>query len=93
MLDRPTHSNHDRVVAVVSRLLARRSLCIALTPESDLRESGLTSLDMFNLMLAVESEFGVTVPQSAMMPENFQSIIAIEVLVTALQAEGGSSPS
>ena len=56
MLDRPKHSTRDRTFAVVARLLARRSLSVgALTPDSDLRESGLTSLDMFNLMLAVES--------------------------------------
>jgi acyl carrier protein len=90
MLDRPTHSTRDRAFAVVSRLLARRPLRVALTVESDLRESGLTSLDMFGLMLAVESEFGVTLPQSAMTPENFQSVAAIEALVTALQADDGT---
>jgi acyl carrier protein len=86
MLDRPIFSNHDRAFSLVSRLLARRSLSVALTTETDLRESGLTSLDMLHLMLAVESEFGITVPQNAMVPENFQSVVAIEMLVTSLQS-------
>lgn len=85
MLDRPHDSICDRTHAVVARLLARRSITITLTPESDLKQSGLTSLDMVALMLAVECEYGVTIPQSAMTPENFQSIGSINSLVLALQ--------
>lgn len=86
MLDRPHESLQDRTRAVVARLLARRSITVPLTPESDLKESGLTSLDMVALMLAVECEYGVTIPQNAMTPENFQSIRSINSLVSTLQS-------
>jgi acyl carrier protein len=86
MLDRADELTHDRTQAVVAKLLARRSICLKLTPESDLKESGLTSLDMVTLMLAIECEYDITIPQSAMTPENFQSIVSIDSLVTALRA-------
>jgi acyl carrier protein len=90
MLDRPHESNHEssheRTGAVVARLLARRKVSAALTPDCDLKASGLSSLDMVALMLAVECEYGITIPQSAMTPANFQSIRSIDALVSALQA-------
>ena len=51
----------------------------------DLREAGLTSLDMVNLMLAVEAEFDIEIPQADMTPENFRSIETIEALVAVLE--------
>jgi acyl carrier protein len=86
MLDCPHELSHDRTSAVVARLLARRSIAVTLTPECDLKQIGLTSLDMVALMLAVECEYGLTIPQSAMTPENFQSILSIDSLVSALQS-------
>ena len=39
---------------------------------------------MVNLMLAVEAEFDLEIPQEEMTPENFRSIETIERLVEAL---------
>ncbi len=50
----------------------------------NLREAGLTSLELVNVMLAVEDAFDLTLPQEAMTPENFRSIAAIEALVVSL---------
>jgi acyl carrier protein len=36
---------------------------------------------MVNLMLAVELEFDIAIPQSDITPENFQSVNAIQALV------------
>jgi acyl carrier protein len=36
---------------------------------------------MVNLMLAVELEFDIAIPQSDITPENFHSVAAIESLV------------
>ncbi len=85
MLDRPSAPTHERTRAVVARILARRSISATLTPDGDLRDSGITSLDMVALMLAVECEYGVIIPQSAMTPQNFRSILAIDQLVSSLQ--------
>ena len=45
------------MVDVVQRLLAERSISRPVSSDDDLREVGLTSLDMVNLMLSVEAEF------------------------------------
>lgn len=79
-------SPEARVAAVVQRLLTERSLSAAVQPDDDLRVAGLTSLDMISLVLAVEAEFGLLVPETQIKPDNFQSVAAISTLVSALLA-------
>jgi acyl carrier protein len=73
----------ERITAVAVRMLARRGNSSVPTPQTNLREAGLTSLDMVNLILAIEGEFDIEIPQSAMTPENFDTMAAIEALITA----------
>ncbi len=69
---------------VVQRLLAERSISRQVSSDDDLREVGLTSLDMVNLMLSVEAEFDLEIPEVDITPANFRSISAISKLVTTL---------
>jgi acyl carrier protein len=39
---------------------------------------------MVNLMLAVEAEFDLRIPEAQMTPQNFRSISAINTLVSTL---------
>ncbi len=82
MLDRIAAS--DRVAALVSRLLAKRGIERPVGRDDDLTESGLSSLDTVNLMLAVEAAFAVKIPDPDMTPANFRTIARIEALVDAL---------
>jgi acyl carrier protein len=75
----------DRINAIACRMLAKRGVNTIPASTDNLRELGLTSLDMVNLMLAVEAEFDIEVPQSAMTPENFDTVGAIECLVSVTQ--------
>jgi acyl carrier protein len=84
VLDRPGSSTAERIEALVQKLLAKRGVTRAVGREDDLAESGLSSLDMVNLMLAVEAEFGVKIPDGAMTPANFRSLARIDALVGAL---------
>jgi acyl carrier protein len=77
-------SPEARVARVVQRLLVERSLSPAIQPNDDLRVAGLTSLDMITLVLAVEAEFGLLVPETHIKPDNFQSVAAISSLVASL---------
>ncbi|HEY8252989.1 MAG TPA: phosphopantetheine-binding protein [Rhizomicrobium sp.] len=72
----------DRIIAIACRMLAKRGVQAAPRGGDNLREAGLTSLDMVNLVLAVEAEFDIEIPQSAMTPENFDTVAAIEFLVS-----------
>ncbi len=85
MSDSANSPPEARVTVVVRRLLAQRSIDRAVEPTDDLRQAGLTSLDMINLVLSVEAEFDVTVPEESINPANFRSIEAISVLVAFLQ--------
>ena len=74
----------ERIGALVKALLAKRSVERPVSRDEDLGESGLSSLDIVNLMLAVEAEFDLTIPEADMRPANFRSVARIEALVTAL---------
>jgi acyl carrier protein len=74
----------DRVVGIVREILERRSIVRSILIDEDLRDAGLTSLDMVNLMLAVEAEFDVKIPDADMTLRNFRSIAAIDALIGVL---------
>jgi acyl carrier protein len=70
---------------VVRRILAQQSIDRPVSAHDDLREIGLTSLDMVDLVLSVESEFNVRIPEAAITPANFRSIAAIDALINSLR--------
>ena len=78
-------SPRERIAAVVRRLLSERSITRTFTAQEELRDVGLTSLDMVNLVLAVESELGVAIPETEITPANFRSVATIEALVAGLR--------
>jgi acyl carrier protein len=84
MLNKTIPTPREKVVALVQERLARRAITKPVAADDDLRESGISSLDMVNLMLAVEAEFGLTIPEADMTPANFRSVAAIEALVASL---------
>jgi acyl carrier protein len=84
MLDPSSNSPEARVVSVVQRLLVELSISRPVCSDDDLREVGLSSLDMVNLMLSVEAEFDLEIPEIDITPANFRSISAISNLVTTL---------
>ncbi len=84
MLDRANIDPTDRVAVVVRQLMGKRSILRSVGPDDDLRASGLSSLDLVNLMLSVETEFAVKIPERDMTPANFRSIARIANLVGAL---------
>jgi acyl carrier protein len=71
-----------RLIGLVKNVLGADGVISDPFPvERQLSELGVSSLKMVNLMLAVEVEFDVAIPQADITPENFHSILAIEALV------------
>ena len=70
-----------RLLALVKSILKQNAIAADLEPATLLVDVGLTSMDMVNLMLAVEAEFDFTIPQSDITPENFQSVTSLNRLV------------
>ena len=56
----------------------------SLPAEARLSELGMSSIKMVNLMLAVETEFDLTIPQNDITPDNFRSVASVEALLARL---------
>jgi len=84
VLDHAANAGTDRIAVLVRGLLAKRAIERPLGCDDSLAEAGLSSLDIVNLMLAVEAEFGLKIPDREMRPANFRSIARIDALVRSL---------
>jgi acyl carrier protein len=72
----------EQLVGLVKQTLGAKAAVPEPFPmEQQLSELGVSSLKMVNLMLAVELEFDIAIPQSDITPENFHSVAAIQSLV------------
>jgi acyl carrier protein len=84
VLDRTNEKVANRVAALVRKILDREEINKAVGADDDLRGSGLSSIGLVNLMLSVETEFDLTIPERHMTPANFRSITRITQLVDTL---------
>jgi acyl carrier protein len=66
-------------------MLAARSIDRRVTADTDLRDIGLTSLDMVDLVLSLERELSLEIPEAHITPANFRSISAIDALLATLR--------
>jgi acyl carrier protein len=83
----PVHPTiRDRLLQLVGRILGKPDAASSLPTEARLSELGMSSIKMVNLMLAVEVEFDLTIPQSDITPDNFRSVASVEALVARLLA-------
>jgi acyl carrier protein len=90
MLDRPASEWRASLVKLVSDILDRNSITPPAPFGNRLVDIGMSSIDLVNLMLAVEAEFDLTIPQSELTIENFQSISAIVAMLNRLTGNGAS---
>jgi acyl carrier protein len=74
----------ERIAALALRAMGKQTITKPISGDDDLHAEGLSSLGLVNLMLAVEEEFEVKVPERDMTPANFRTIARIVELVRAL---------
>ncbi|HEY3790746.1 MAG TPA: phosphopantetheine-binding protein [Bradyrhizobium sp.] len=67
-----------RLLALVTTILRENSMVVDVSPGSRLFDTGLTSMDMVKLMLEIEAEFDLTIPQADITPKNFETVDTIE---------------
>lgn len=82
----PDSALRDRLLGLVERVLDKPGAGPSLPAEAALSELGVSSLKMVSLMLSVEAEFDLIIPQMDITPENFRSINSIHALVTRILA-------
>jgi len=85
MPDQSTALLRDRLVELVKELLAKHSITRPVSVDEQLTQAGLSSIDMVNLMLAVEAEFNIMIPAADITPANFRSILTIEALIVRIE--------
>ncbi len=87
--DIPASTSEGKVARVVERLLLNHSIDRTIYANEDLRGVGLTSLDMASLVLSVEAEFDLMIPEREITTANFRSVSTITALVTSLLQSKG----
>ena len=82
----------QQLVVLVRQLLGPNAVLPQPFPvDQQLSDLGVSSLKMVNLMLAVELDFDIAIPQSDITPENFHSVAAIQALVVRMLSMRKSS--
>jgi acyl carrier protein len=89
-MERQTRGLRDRLIGLVEQILDSAPL-VPFPVERQLSELGMSSIKMVNLMLAVEVEFDIAIPQSDITPENFHSLASIEALVGRLMTRAATA--
>jgi acyl carrier protein len=79
-----TDTVRERLLRQVAQILGKPEAAASLPVEGRLSELGMSSIKMVNLMLAVEVEFDLTIPQQEITPDNFRSVAAVEAMLTRL---------
>ena len=74
----------ERLIALVRSLLGPAGASRPLPIDARLSDLGMSSIKMVNLMLAIEVEFDIAIPQAEITPEAFHSIASIEALIERL---------
>lgn len=79
-------SPRERLIGLVRQILGQPGATRPLPIDARLADLGMSSIKMVNLMLAIEVEFNLVIPQAEITPENFDSITSVETLLARLGA-------
>jgi acyl carrier protein len=85
-------SARDRITEQVRRQLAEYSISGPVCSDANLLNIGLNSLDILNLVLALEVEFDLMIPESEITPENILTIKALSRLIEWLLESRNDAP-
>jgi acyl carrier protein len=78
-------SSEGRLIRLIRDILMERHIDRPFSIDDNLRlDVGLTSLDMTNLVLAIESTFRLEIPESKITTTNFRSVRTISALIAEL---------
>lgn len=83
----PAPSTVAKVSELLDGLLRHDAKARRIGPTDSLTDAGVSSLDMVNLMLALEASFDVFIPAELIRPSSFRSIASIAAMMDGLQPE------
>jgi acyl carrier protein len=76
----------SKLAALVRQFAPGLPASDALARDAALPEAGLTSLAAVKLMLAIEAEYDLAIPDPELTPMNFATLGAIETMIARLRA-------
>lgn len=84
----------ERLLTVVRKILGPSAAGVPLPIDARFSELGLSSIKMVSLMLAIETEFDLVIPQDEITPESFASIATVETMIERITggAASGADP-
>ena len=86
-MDLQTAGVSERVTGLVLRIIGpAANLPVPFPVDAQLNDIGVTSLKLVNLMLAIEIEFDVSIPQTDITPDNFHSVASVSRLVERIMS-------
>jgi acyl carrier protein len=88
-----SYEPEDKIASVVHQLLKARAVDKAFHFQENLLSVGLTSLDMTSLILSIEAEFSIQIPDRVITPANFMSVATIGRLLRDLMTSSVGSAS
>ena len=77
----PDLTARERLLGLVRTILGTGATNRPLPVDARLSELGISSIKMVSLMLAIEAEFDLSIPQNEITPENFASLASVEALI------------
>ncbi len=77
------HLDQQLVTLVSERLLETQA---GFGADSNLYEAGLDSMALMQLLILVEEEYGVSIPESALTKQNFSTVRHLSQLILARRA-------
>jgi acyl carrier protein len=82
-------STRERLIGLIRQILGPVAGARPMPIDARLSDLGMTSIKMVKLMLAIEVEFNLAIPQADITPENFESIASVEAMLTRLGESAG----
>jgi acyl carrier protein len=79
----PQASTRERLIRLVRHILGQAG-ARPMPIDARLSDLGMSSIKMVKLMLAIEVEFNLAIPQTDITPENFESIASVEAMLNKL---------
>ena len=80
----------ERLIAVVRQILGPGAASSPMPIDARFSELGLNSIKMVSLMLAIETEFELAIPQDDITPENFTSIATVETMIERILGDSAA---
>lgn len=83
-------TDRERLIAIVRQILGPAAATSPMPIDARFSELGLNSIKMVSLMLAIETEFELAIPQDDITPENFTSIATVESMIDRILGDSGN---